>query len=255
MDQAPEAAADVPGRPPAVPREAEWLPGRELWELAERGAAGENHGEVRQWRTDGSLYLHARNEHGRLAGAFTIYHPNGQVAREGHYQDGELEGLVTSFAADGDAAEPLRSCCVPANAWQMKSSYQRGSLHGEIFYDRQGFPLLSDGTRRPERPSGLPASAEYDEFAGRWGAGGTDDNGTWKGPWRFWTVEGRLDEEAEYRDTRKAWSRLYDGEGALRHEISYEGDGVLHGPYRRRFVEAGESPYADQRIVEERGAY
>src|SRR5437899_3121899 len=87
----------------------------------------------------------------------------------------------------------------------------------------------------PEAAAGLSAAADFDEYAGRWGLGAVDESGSWQGPWRFWTVKGRLDEEAEYARMNKSWSRLYDDEGAIRHEIAYEGDGVLHGGYRRRF--------------------
>jgi hypothetical protein len=237
----------VPGRPAGVPEAATWLPGVERWELS-----GES--EVRQWRPDGTLHSRTQRRGGRLHGTFAIYHPNGQVAREGVYQEGEVDGLVSAFGSEDDSPEVLRSCCVPSNAWQMRSRYLKGQLQNESFFDREGFPLLSDGTRRPERPAGVPAEAEFDEFNGRWGAGPTEENGTWVGRWRFWTVEGRLDEEAEFQSSRKTWSRQHDEQGGIRHEISYEGDGVHHGPYRRR-LEAATSPYADERIVEERGAF
>jgi antitoxin component YwqK of YwqJK toxin-antitoxin module len=240
-------AVESPARPAAVPAKAAWIPGVERWELA-----GE--GEVRQWRPDGTLHSRTRQQGGRPHGAFTIFHPNGQVAREGAYRDGEIEGLVSSFGCDEESSEVLRSCCVPANAWQMRSHYRHGQLQNETFFDREGFPLLSDGTRRPERPAGVPAEAEFDEFNGRWGTGATEQDGTWVGRWRFWTVEGRLDEEADYQASRKTWSRLHDERGEVRHEISYEGDGVPHGPYRKRLVEA-ERPYTDERIVEERGDF
>jgi hypothetical protein len=239
---------EAPARPAAVPPEASWIPGVERWELAEAS-------ELRQWRPDGTLYLRTLQRQGRPHGAFTIYHSDGRVAREGAYREGEIEGLVSAFAGEGESAEPLRSCCVPANAWQMRSLYRQGQLQNETFFDREGFPLLSDGSRRPERPAGVPAEAEFDEFNGRWGAGATEESGTWVGRWRFWTVEGRLDEEADYQGSRKVWSRLHDGRGEVRQEIAYEGDGVLHGAYRRRFVEAGERPHADERIVEEQGTY
>jgi hypothetical protein len=254
-DQAPEPASDVPARPAGVPAAAEWRPDQERWELAERRADGEKQGELRQWRADGTLYLRGRNEAGRQVGPFAIFHPNGQVAREGVYVDGELDGLVTSFGCEEESPEVLRGCCVPDNAWQMRSRYRGGQLHGESFFDRAGFPLLSDGTRRPERPEGVPEGAEFDEFDGRWAAGATDQNGGWIGRWRFWTPQGMLDEEADYGEMRKSWSRQYDGAGGIRHEISYEGDGIHHGPFWRRFTAGTESPHADERIREERGAY
>jgi antitoxin component YwqK of YwqJK toxin-antitoxin module len=250
-----DLATDVPPRPAGVPAGADWLPEVERWELAERGPGGEKHGEVRQWRADGTLYSRVPHRDGRPHGAFALFHPNGQVSREGAYREGEIDGLVTARGCDEESPEVLRSCCVPANAWEMRTRFRQGQLQNETFFDREGFPLLSDGSRRPDRPAGVPAEAEFDEFNGRWGAGATEENGTWLGRWRFWTVEGRLDEEAEYQGSRKTWSRLYDERGEVRHEVSYEGDGVHHGPYRRRFVEPGERPYADERVVEERGGF
>ena len=236
----------MPARPQGVPAGATWIPGVERWELSDEG-------ELRQWRPDGSLYSRAQQEGGRLHGPFFHYHPNGQVAREGAYRDGEIEGLVISVGSDGETPEVLRSCCVPSNAWQMKSRYRQGQLQNETFFDREGFPLLSDGTRRPQRPAEVPESAEFDEFNGRWGAGATEESGIWVGRWRFWTVEGRLDEEADFEASRKVWSRLHDERGEVRLETGYEGDGVPHGPHRRRF--AGDSLWADERIAEERGAF
>jgi hypothetical protein len=247
-----------------VPEGAEYRVEGDIWELATRGADGKKAGDVAQWRSDGTLYLRGKYQADRLEGEFTIFHPTGQVARQGKFVGGERDGEVISYACEEESPEPLRACCVPDNAWQMKSRYLRGQLEGETFYDRQGRVLLSDGTLRPERPAALPEDASFDEYSKRWGAGGTDERGLYVGPWRFWTAEGTLDEEAEYRETRKIWSRLHDPGGGVRLEVHFVEDGVRHGPYRR--VLGGkaadgsqgpddESPYADPRIREERGAF
>jgi antitoxin component YwqK of YwqJK toxin-antitoxin module len=269
MDRAPDASEPGPGvalgdapavsaaerRPPGVPGHAGWLPDRELWEQAATGATGDKDGAATQWRPDGTLYMRAGYKQGRLDGPFTIYHPDGQVAREGNYVEGNLDGPMVSHATDGPTPERLRSCCVPDNAWQMKSRFERGELQVETFYDRQGRELLSDGTLRPDRPPALPATVALDQYNRRWTLGARDDRGCCVGPWRSWTIEGVLDEEAEYHDTRKLWSRRYDGEGAVREEVHFEGDGVRHGPYRRRLLPGEEGPWADRRIREERGAF
>jgi antitoxin component YwqK of YwqJK toxin-antitoxin module len=260
MDSPPDAsgrgaspgADSAPARPQGVPPEAVWLPDRELWEQAYQGPGA---GEGTQWRSDGTLYMRVRYREGKLDGPFTIYHPNGQVAREGSYIEGEIDGPMVSYGSDAPTPESLRGCCVPENAWQMKSRFERGRLQGEVFYDRQGRQLLSDGTLRPERPEALPAAAEFDEYTRRWMQGTCDDRGCWMGAWRFWTEAGALDEEAEYRDTRKVWSRLYDADGSVREEVHFEGESVRHGPYRRRLLAGEEGPWADRRIREERGAF
>jgi hypothetical protein len=255
MDRAPDASDDAPAprhsRPPGVPSTATWLVDRELWE--ELPAAGA--GPAIQWRADGTVYLRGGWRDGRLDGPFTMFHPNGQVARRGCYLDGELDGPVDAFGSDEPTPESLRSCCVPQNAWQMQSRFQRGRLQSEVFYDRQGRQLLSDGSLRPERPAGIPDLAEFDEFSRRWTLGACDDGGCWTGAWKFWSESGALDEEAEYRDTRKLWSRLYDEQGAVRQEAHFEGDAIRHGAYRRRLIGDEEGPWADGRIREERGTF
>jgi hypothetical protein len=255
MERAPDASDDapapLPGRPPGVPPEATWLVDRELWQQVPAGGSG----EAVQWRPDGTLYLRGGWRDGRLDGPFRIFHPNGQVARSGCYVDGELDGAVDAFGSDEPTPECLRSCCVPGNAWQMKSRFQRGRLQAEVFYDRDGRQLLSDGSLRPERPAGVPEAAEFDEYHRRWSLGRCDDGGCWTGAWKFWGEGGALDEQAEYRDTRKLWSRLYDEQGAVRQEAHFEGDGIRHGAYRRRLSGDEEGPWADRRIREERGAF
>jgi MORN repeat variant len=243
-------------RPAGVPGAAAWLADRDVWEQAATAPGGDKHGEATEWRGDGTLYRRASYRDGRLDGPFTVYHPNGQVARQGSYLAGELDGPLEAYGSDDSTTENLRSCCVPAGAWQMKSHYQAGQrLYGETFYDRQGRRLLADGSVHPDRPPSLPAEAEFDEYARRWMLGSRDERGFWVGTWRSWNEEGGLEEEAEFRDTRKLWSRLYQGEASLRQEVHFEGEGVRHGPYRRRLLAAEESPWADRRIREERGAF
>jgi hypothetical protein len=114
--------------------------------------------------------------------------------------------------------------------------------------------LLSDGTPRPPRPPGVPEAAEFDEFGRRWGVAveRIDDS---SGRWRHFSVDGFLDEEAEYREGRKVASRRYGRDGQVRFETRYVGDGVPDGPWLRRFGDEDESPYADPRVREERGSH
>jgi hypothetical protein len=250
-----ESASLAEQRPAGVPDKATWLADREVWEAVGLDRAGNKHGEVTQWRTDGTVYLRAHYREGRMHGPFTFFHPNGQVAREGMYVDGEPDGLLMAYGSDAPSPEVLRTCCVPDGAWQMKSRFEHGRLLGEIFCDREGRVLLSDGSLRPERPSNVPLEAEFDEYARRWMTGPIDDRGSWTGLWRFWNSDGVIDEEAEYRESRKVWSRLYDPDGSLRQEAHFEDDSTRHGGYRRRLLPDEESPWSDPRIRQERGAF
>jgi hypothetical protein len=250
-----ESASLAEQRPAGVPESAAWLTDREVWESAGKDRTGAKNGEVTQWRADGSLYLRGHYREGRMHGPCTFFHPNGQVAREGVYVDGEPEGLMIAYGSDAPTSEVLRTCCVPDGAWQMKSRFERGRLLNEVFCDRQGRVLLSDGSLRPERPSNVPLEADFDEYARRWMHGALDDRGSWIGLWRFWNTDGLVDEEAEYRESRKVWSRLYDPDGSLRQELNFEGDSVRHGGYRRRLLPDEESPWSDPRIRQERGAF
>ncbi len=247
--------AGVPERPAGVPDQATWIAESEHWELGETGPDGRKNGELRLWRADGSLYLRGRTAEGVQDGPFSLYHPNGQIAREGTYAGGEIDGLLTAYASDAPTPEGLRSCCVPANAWRMEARYERGRLLGEAFFDREAHALLSDGTPRPERPADLPADAEFLEWERRWAVGVGDGETGARGLWRYFTIDGRLDEEAEYRAGKKMLSRLFDAAGAIRQESHFVGDGVRHGSWRRRFVDSATSPWADPAVREERGAF
>ena len=241
-----------PERPAAVPEGALWVSDSEQWELVEGGGA------FRRWRSDGTLYMTGRYEGGVQAGPFSLYHPDGELAREGTYVGGQIQGVVTAYASEAPDAEPLRSCCVPPGAIQMKARYDRGQLQGETFFDGDGRALLSDGTPRPERPAHLPASAQFEEYDRRWADGSTHPELMHAvGGWRYWAAEGRLDEEAEFEEGRKTLSRTYAPDGKVAEEVRFLGDNVRHGPYRRRFYQGGpaSSPYADPAIVEEQGGY
>ncbi len=247
--------SDTPARPMSVPEGAIWDSDRSCWELAELNG-GQKHGESRQWRPDGTLYMRARFEAGLQSGPFAIFHPNGQTAREGRFEAGEIEGAVIAYASDAGTPENLRSCCVPPNAWQMRARYEAGNLRGEVFFDREGRQLLSDGTLRPARPASVPDGAEFEDWTRRWAHGTYDRaSGQFVGTWRYYREDGSLDEENEYEDGKKVAVRhFYDG-GQVREEMHLVSDGIKHGPYRRRFIAAGDSPYADPRVHEERGRF
>jgi hypothetical protein len=246
--------SEAPTLHPDVPAGAIWNPQLEKWEVCRRDAAGVLEGELHLYRPDGTLYLRTSYTQGVEDGPFAMFHPDGKVAREGRHRLGQLAGTVTAFAGEGEGAEPLRSCCVPENAAQMRSEYEGGQLLRERFLDRQGRVLLSDGTPRPDPPAALAAiaDADYDETAGRWVVPprpGTDEL------WRAYGQDGRLEEQSRIEQGYRTFLRAFAPDGAVKEETSFNLGGRRHGPYRRRYLEGEPSPYLDARIVEERGAF
>jgi hypothetical protein len=246
--------SEVPERHPAIPAAAVWMEDAEKWELVACNGQGVREGECQQFRADGSLYLRSHYVAGVQQGTFTTYHPDGSVAREGRYENGELVGAVIAYAPADERGEPLRPCCVPPNAWQMRAQYdQQGQLLYQRFFDREGRPLLSDGSLRPSPPPGLPERAEFDENDRRWGVPplpGEPDQ-----LWRFYREDGALEEQARCDEGFKVFTRIHAADGSVKQETHFDRSGRRHGPHRRRFIEGDASPYLDARIVEERGAF
>jgi hypothetical protein len=233
-------------RPAGVPEEGFWNDEIGQWEVSRTDARGARTGACAFYRPDGTLFLRCAFVEGLQQGPFTIHHGDGRVAREGAYDAGQIDGQVIAYASDGPGAEPLRACCVPPAATRLAARYRAGELLQEIFYDGTGTPILSDGQPWPPRPDAVPGSAEYDEGGARWAL---------RTPVleRFWTPEGRLVEEVEHGQGRVA--RQYDADGDLALTCRFDAEGQLDGPFLRRLPPGAPGPYADARIVEERGAY
>ena len=82
----------MPERPKSVPEEAFWDEGDDEWCLPETDEAGEKHGTVKWWRPDGTLCCQTEYVHGKPHGKFQRFHENGEVSREGIFEDGKLHG-------------------------------------------------------------------------------------------------------------------------------------------------------------------
>ncbi|HVZ89002.1 MAG TPA: hypothetical protein VHG72_18680 [Polyangia bacterium] len=241
------AAPAAPERPAGVPEVGFWNPEIGGWEVSQRSAQGAREGECLIYRPGGSLLSRFQFAGGLQDGPFALFHPDGQVAREGTYVAGRLEGVVSAYAADGEGAEPLRACCVPAAAVRLDTRYEAGTSVQEVFYDREGQPILSDGRPWPSRPAGVPDDAEFDETGARWVRRRADLQ-------RFWSQSGALTEEIEFAGGFRRAVRRYSG-GQLLESSEFLPDGRRHGSFLRRWPAAAETPYAEPRIREERGAF
>jgi hypothetical protein len=138
----------------------------------------------------------------------------------------------------------------------MRSVFRDGNLVREQFFNRAGQALLSDGRIHPERPGAVPGEATFEESSDRWALGTNNpETGAPQGLWRWWTEAGVLQEEAELSGGKKVRVRLYDADAHLREETGLGEENVRQGPYYRRYGAADESPYADSRIRQVRGAH
>ena len=121
----------------------------EAWEVSERDANGVRHGDCTAYRDDGSLLFRCRYESGERTGDFKSYHPNGELESEGRYVRGVLDGPFRRYSSGKPGSAPLRSCCVPSGARELRVTYRRGTSFGDAFFDGQGRGLRSDGTLLP----------------------------------------------------------------------------------------------------------
>jgi hypothetical protein len=254
MDEAPE-------RHPAIPPTARWRADLEKWETVPADNGG-NHeanatGERLLHRQDGSLYQRSVVRDGRDDGPFAVFHPSGKVAREGRYVAGEIDGdLVARLDVEAGVddygntgGEPLRGCCVPPRAVEMRAAYQRGEMQFERFYDDAGCLLLSDGRVSPTAPEAIADRARYDESDNRWVVAPAPDDP--EQLHRYYRLDGSLEEEVRFREGCRVFFRSH-ADGLVSAEANLRPNGRREGAWFRRFA-AGESPYLDARITTEEG--
>jgi antitoxin component YwqK of YwqJK toxin-antitoxin module len=243
----------TPARPAMVPAEAVWEDGIAEWVAGTRDPQGRREGPTRSWRGDGTPAGACAYRDGVLHGPWRRFHPDGSLAREMSFVDGKPHGRLTAYGHDKPTPEPLQSCCVPPGAWQMQIDYVDGAGSGQRWYDRAGVHILPSGNPYPPRPAEVPAEAFYEEETERWVATAHLPGGEAHGIWRRWSTAGVLRDRDEYRAGRPhgLWQR-FDEAGALAEESAWR-DGARDGAHRRLGLLPGF--YADERIVEERGAF
>lgn len=224
----------------------------EAWEVSERDVDGVRHGDCTLYRDDGSLLLRCRYQAGKRNGPFASFHRNGDVESEGSYVDGMLDGAFTRYTSERPGGKPLRACCVPPGARELRVTYQRGIQLAETFLDSDGRALRSDGTLRPERAPGVPDTASFEEADECWVERVGSDDGTLLR--RDFDLEGRLVSETEIVRGRRAGLREFHRSGGLAREVHFDDSGVVHGRFRLCY-EPGRAPYVEPEIREVTGAF
>ena len=216
VDASPESSPDAqaPNRPAAVPAVGVWNAEVGKWEVSPRDARGVRNGECLLYRDDGTLYSRSRFVEDKQDGPFFIYNRDGNVAREGQYVAGQIDGTVTAYASENPEGEPLRKCCVPPGAARLCERYRAGHFLVEVFYDREGRAILSDGRLCPPRPEGLPELAQFDESRGGWTLRSREVD-------RFWSEDGTPTEEIAHGREGARVVRRFDAEGQLQQEAGF----------------------------------
>ncbi|MGK3959492.1 hypothetical protein WMF38_41405 [Sorangium sp. So ce118] len=252
MDATKHSGAE---RPASIPPSATYNPEHRTFELVETDADGRPSGECCVYRaSDGSLLSRCRYADGVKDGPFTVFHPNGQPAQRGRYRGGQLDGEVVLYGSDAPTELKLRSCCVPPGAWALRAQYRQGRVVRQVFHDRVGYPISSDGSRWPDRPAGAAEDAEYDQGSQRW-LSSEEDEASGAVIYRYVTREGKPSQEIEVRAGVRCRELQYDALGRPSEERHFDPQGRFHGPSVRWFPDPEASPYLDPRLCEERGQY
>ncbi len=217
-----------------MPDDAVYDPEQLGWEVSVRDAAGVRQGEVRLYRPDGSLARVCSFEGGKKSGPFSSFHPSGEVASRGAFVDDRLDGTFFRFVSSAPGGEPLRHCCVPPGAVELRAEYKGGRFVNETFYDETGAPLAPDGSRWPARPAGVPASARFDERSSRYVDRIEDEDGS-RATLRYFSADGVCVEELPLLNGIIVGRRRFDERGKLASDYGFDERGVAHGPSRLRF--------------------
>jgi len=217
-----------PVHPASVPPGAVYNAESALWELAEHDAHGTRHGSFAAFRADGAL-----------------------VTR-GAYRGGKRDGTFSTFTDEAPSARPLRACCVPSGARELRTRYCDGRVLDETFYDEHGRGLCDDGTPWPERDARVPASARFEPANGRFIDRSEHADGY--ATLRVYQPNGSFEEEVEIVAGRARRHRRYATDGSCREETELDERGARDGAFFARFG-ANEPHYADARVREVRGRH
>lgn len=255
--------SDVPERPEGVPDPAWWDESENEWILGDKDADGQEQGEYRYWRPDGTLCCKNRYIDGVLQGEFERYHQNGEISQKGTFLDGELHGTRSWTSCDEPTTENTRAQGVSEVVWSSEMDYDHGQVVGVRHFDREGHRVLPEnGERYPEHPPGVDPGAEFRAHEDQWAIGSADQQAQKQGLWRYWQPDGTPKREMEYQDdvphgvfrgfddsgTLRQEGQLNEGDqvgvwkffdekGVLVAETEYE-NGAAHGSYREHHIAA-----------------
>jgi hypothetical protein len=214
----------VPARPPQVPSEARWDPGKAPgfeWKLGGVDDAGRKHGLYRSWTREGVLHAETMYEHGDIHGTNKNFHPDGSVSSEATWIRGVI---MDSVCYRSDHATSERFAHAAANVWSVRYYTRDGKTNYTIrYFTRDGVECGPDGHPLPPRPARVSAEARWFPDLDRW-VDGEIERGTnaQLGRWRWWTRDGVLRHE-QMRDARGEVITIAD----------YRGDGTLHRRIQR----------------------
>jgi antitoxin component YwqK of YwqJK toxin-antitoxin module len=143
-------------------------------------------------------------------GHFQRWHPNGQLAEDGHYLAGERHGRYAVIADSG-----LK---------ETEIEYRRGIKHGEsLTWGKVG--VLRERARYVDGVLDGP----YEALVGDQRVRGTYERGSESGTWTWTDMEGRLRREGDFAaGERTGLWRSWHANGALASEEHYAG-GLLEG--------------------------
>ncbi|NMB74443.1 MAG: hypothetical protein GYA21_04860 [Myxococcales bacterium] len=252
----------MPERPASVPAEAFWSEDENEWCLPERDDQGEYHGWVQWWRPDGTLCCKTEYQHGAPHGVFRRFHENGEVSREGRFEQGRLHGTNVFYRSSAKTTEKFPQGLGEA-VKRAEMDYRMGDIVAARCYDEQDRQCMEDGAPFPERPKNVPADAHFrkreQDGEYRWVVGSVVDHqdGTIAriGTWRFYTPEGVLVAEENYKDGKlHGLAKYFSPEsGEPTEEITCV-EGKKRGP-RCRPLEQDESEPLQVKAVSERGEF
>ncbi|HEX5100220.1 MAG TPA: hypothetical protein VFV94_12000 [Polyangiaceae bacterium] len=193
-----------------------------------------------------------RNERGEPHGTWLSFTTDGVLRVRRSYKNGKLDGYVSHFTDGKPGTPPLRNCCVPPGARELRARYHEGRYVDEVFLDEQGQPLCEDGTPWPARPPGLPEHALWVRNAGAF-VEHLDRSATLLTV-RYFDPSGTLFVENDVVSNRLHARRRFAPSGLCLEDVELDEHGKNHGRFVERWV-PGASPYADTRIEMARGTY
>jgi Leucine-rich repeat (LRR) protein/antitoxin component YwqK of YwqJK toxin-antitoxin module len=221
----------TPQRPAQVPPDAWWSEEDQEWILGPLDEQGRRHGQIRYWRPDGTLCCVNEHVEGRPHGPATRYHESGEISQTCTFVHGHFHGTRTFFATDKPTTEKMHAGGLSPRVWRAEFDCEDDEFVEMRFFDAQGTPLCRDGTPLPPRPKSVDARATF--LGGVWISGRWTKDGKRNGLLRYFSRDGALNEETEWRnDVGEGFHRVYDEvTGELREEASYH-EGLRDGRAR-----------------------